>query len=360
MKPYSPGKPIEEVQREFGIDKPVKLASNENPLGPSPKAIQAIRDAASEIHIYPNADCYKLRAKLSAKFDLPANQILIGDGSEELIHLLGQIFLTGAEDEVVVADPSFPRYAAATQLAGATLNRVPLTSDLKHDLPAMLRQTNERTKLVCIANPNNPTGTIVSRVELDSFLAELPKQVVVVLDEAYFEFAQHEATLPNSLELLKQGHRVVGLRTLSKAYGLAAVRIGYGWAPPEIASALFTAREPFSVSTLAQVAAIAALDDHEHEAATLANNRLGMAKLCKALDQMQGVSYEPSFGNFLLIDVKRPVMEVFESLLRQGVIVRPGTHFGMPTSMRVSIGTEAEMIRFMEAFSAVMQVEPVR
>lgn len=357
MKPYSPGKPIEEVQREFGIDRPVKLASNENPLGPSPKAVRAIQEAAAGIHIYPTADCYRLRQKLSQTFDVPPDQLMIGNGSEELIHILGQIFLGGPEDEVVVGDPSFPRYAAATRLAGATLRPVPLDSGLRHDLSAMASQCNEKTKLVFIANPNNPTGTIVFRDDLISFLRDLPAQVVTVLDEAYFEFAAHDARMPHSLELLRSGERVIGLRTMSKAYGLAAARIGYGWAPLAIASAMFTAREPFSVSTLAQEAAIAALDDVDHAQATLRNNAKGMERLIRELETWPAIRLTPSWGNFVLVDVGQPIGPIFDQLLRQGVIVRPGNQFGIPTSMRVSIGTDEEMTRFVEAFRAVMRLE---
>ena len=259
MSPYSPGKPIDEVKRELGLDRVVKLASNENPLGPSPRAVEAVKAAAETLHLYPDASCFSLREALAAKYGLPMNQIVVGNGSDEIIHLLGQIFLEDEGDEIIVGDPSFVRYDAAAGLANCRLIKVPLTADMRLDIPAMAARASERTRLIFIANPNNPTGTIVSQVEIEGLLQSVPSSTVVVLDEAYFEFAQSAPGMPNSLDYLSRFPNVVGMRTMSKAYGLAGLRVGYAFVSPEISDAIDRAREPFNVNILAQAAAIGAL-----------------------------------------------------------------------------------------------------
>lgn len=355
MVPYSPGKPVSEVQRELGLDHIVKLASNENPLGPSPLAVQAVRKAAERLHVYPDGAAYSLKQAIADKFGVPTGQVIVGNGSDELIHLLGLVFLEGEGHEIVVGDPSFVRYDAAAHLGNAGLIKVPLDAGFRHDLPAMARAVNDRTRMVFIANPNNPTGTIVGKTELQSFLDDLPPHVVTVLDEAYFEFARAVPEYPNSLDLLRDGYGVIGLRTFSKAYGLAGIRLGYGFAPEEIVDGLDRAREPFNTNDLAQAAGVAALEDDAHVTKTLENNRDGMARLVRCLEAI-GARPVPSHANFVFADLGRPARPFFDALLRQGVIVRSGEAFGTPNCVRISIGTEFEMDRLERAIAHVTEV----
>lgn len=357
MTPYSPGKPIAEVKRELGLERVVKLASNENPLGPSPKAVAALKQAAEEAHIYPDGAAHDFRSAASAKFGVPYEQVMVGNGSDELIHLLGLVFLDGPKDEIIVGHPSFVRYDASAHLAGSKLVRVPLTSDYRHDLPAMLDAVTENTKLLFIANPNNPTGTLVTKTEIDSLLANLREGVTVVMDEAYFEFAADQPDYPNSVDYINAGHNVVGLRTLSKTYGLAGIRLGYGFATPAIADAINRAREPFNVNSLAQVAGVAALEDDEHVRRTVENNRRGLETLAGVFERL-GAKPCPSFANFVFADLGIPARPVFQALLERGIIVRPGDVLGAPTCLRVSVGTEEEISLFVEAIEEVMK-EPV-
>lgn len=354
MEPYSPGKPISEVQRELGLDHVVKLASNENPLGPSPKAVAAVKAAAEEMHLYPDASAFALHQAIGDRFHMPYETIFFGNGSDELIHMLGLLFLDGPSDEMMVGDPSFVRYDAAALLAPSKLIKVPLDAAFRHDLSEMARRATEHTKLIFIANPNNPTGTIVRRSEFDRFLADLPAQATVVLDEAYFEFAAGEPDYPVSIEYVRAGKPVIGLRTFSKTYGLAGIRIGYGFASPEIVDAFNRAREPFNVNALAQAAAIAALQDEDHIRATVDNNRRGMARMVEALTRLGSTPCE-SHGNFVFADLHRPAAPVFRALLERGVIVRSGEIFGTPTCIRVSVGTDDEVEAFVEAIEAVLK-----
>lgn len=355
MTPYSPGKPIEEVQRELGLSHVIKMASNENPLGPSPKAVAALKQAAESLNLYPDAAAFSLREAISRKFGVDESHILLGNGSDELIGLLGQIFLTpGAE--VVMGDPSFIRYDAAAQLTDSTLIKVPLDADLVHDLDAMADRFTERTRIVFVANPNNPTGTIVRRDAVDRLLERLPEGAILILDEAYIEFAQHEPGFPDGLDYVRAGKPVVALRTFSKAYGLAGIRVGYGFAAPEIVDAVHRARPPFNVNSLAQVAAIAALDDDEFIARTLEANRRGAEQIIDAFRAV-GAKPTPTYANFVVGDLGVPAKPIFEALLRQGVIVRSGHVLGLPTSLRVSIGTELENEEFARALASAMKQE---
>lgn len=353
MTPYSPGKPVDEVKRELGLDRVVKLASNENPLGPSPKAVEAVRRAAERMHVYPDGAAYTLKSALAERLGVGIRQILVGNGSDELIHLLGLVLLAEG-DEMMMADPGFSRYDASAHLAGARLVKVPVDAEMRHDLPAMARAVTDRTRLVWIANPNNPTGTIVRRGELDRFLADVPEDVVVVLDEAYREFAAEAEGFPDSLDYVRAGRpNVVGLRTFSKAYGLAGIRVGYGFAPEAISDAIDRAREPFDVNSLAQVAAVAALDDDEHLRNTVETNQRGLDVLNAVFHEVGAKPFE-SFANFVYADLGRPARPVFDALLRRGVITRPGDVLGNPTCLRVSVGTDEEMAIFVEEFRAVM------
>jgi histidinol-phosphate aminotransferase len=353
MNPYSPGKPIDEVKRELGLTRVVKLASNENPLGPSPKAVEAVRDAALQLHLYPDGAAYNLREAIANHYGLPMHQIVVGNGSDEIIHLLGQILLGESSDEVIVGNPSFVRYDAAAGLADCKLVKVPLNSEQRIDLVAMAEAITANTKLIFIANPNNPTGTIVTQDELDAFLAKVPESVVVVLDEAYCEFAEGAFGYPNSLNYVNRFANVVGMRTFSKAYGLAGIRVGYAFVPDAIADAVDRAREPFNVNILAQVAAIAALQDREYVAETVRVNQDGLDRLEAVFTECGGTPYK-SYANFVMADIGRPAQPVFQALLERGVITRSGHVLGMPNCLRVSVGTPNEISIFVEEFRAVM------
>lgn len=354
ITPYSPGKPIEEVARELGLDPAtiIKLASNENPLGPSPKAIEAITANMSAIRLYPDSDSYLLRQALSAKLGFAAEQFIIGRGSDEIMHFLSVAYLE-AGDEVVMGDPPFSMYEISTKLMGATPVKVPLR-DYAHDLSAMAAAINERTKLVYIANPHNPTGKINSKDEVDTFLATVPDNVLVILDEAYCEYVD-DIDYPDSASYLRAGKNVLVLRTFSKIYALAGLRVGYGYSTrPEIIAALNQVREPFNVSNIAQFAAIASLDDIEQVTRSRAVNEIGKQFIYTACQRM-GLEYVPTQTNFMLIDTRQPCREVFSKLLREGVIVRTGDIFGYPTMIRVTIGTAEENARFIDSLEKVLR-----
>ena len=351
MRAYSPGRPIGEVKRELGLTDVIKLASNENPLGPSPKAVEAVKLAARNMNIYPDASGHDLKAAIGEKFGMDPASVILGNGSDEILYLLGLMFLGGPDDTVVMGHPSFLRYGATPILPGSKGVRVPVDGHWRHDLTAMAGAATG-ANLVFLDNPNNPTGTIVKQPALDEFLDTVPDDVLVVLDEAYYEFACDEPGYPDSLQYVRDGRSVVVTRTFSKSYGLAGIRVGYAFAPPEIVDAYNRVREPFNVNALAQVAAIAALDDDEHLTKTLAMNREGLGRIEKRMSEL-GFSTVESFANFVCIDVQRPPEELTDALLRQGVIVRPGHVLGMPNHIRVTIGTPDEVARFLEAFETV-------
>jgi histidinol-phosphate aminotransferase len=349
--PYSPGKPIEEVEREFGISHSVKLASNENPLGPSPRAVAAMVEALSGVHRYPDGGGYALRQALSRHWDIPPDCFVLGNGSNELLTLVGRIFL-GAGDEVLYARQAFVVYDMVAQMSGATKIAVPLKS-FTHDLEGMRAALTPKTKLVFLANPNNPTGTCVDPSALEEFLSAVPPDAVVVLDEAYYEYLPPELR-PDATRFVREGRRLLVLRTFSKIYGLAGLRIGYGIGPAPLVALLNRVRDPFNVNSLAQVAAAAALGDTEHVEASRAANRAGRKFLAEQFQAM-GLAVIPSAANFLLVDVGRPGGEVTEALLRRGVIVRPVGGYGFPTHLRITIGTTAENEKCTAALRAVLK-----
>lgn len=353
MPLYSPGRPIEEVKRELGLDDVIKLASNENPLGPSPKAVEAVKRAAEEMNIYPDMFGVSLREAIGAKFGVDPAHVILGNGSDEILDLLGKAFLGGPKDRVVMGHPSFLRYGATPVIPGAESVRVPVTVDWKHDMAAMAAAVEPGTNLVFIDNPGNPTGTIVKRSEMDAFLDAVPEGTLVVLDEAYYEFAKDEPGYPNGIEYLKEGRPVVVTRTFSKTYGLAGARIGYAFAPLEIVDAYNRVREPFDVNTLAQAAAMAALDDDEHLERTVRVNREGLRRIEKRMIEL-GLDTVESYTNFVCIDTGKPAQDVADGLLQQGVIVRSGHVLGMPQHIRVTIGAPDEVTRFLSAFETVM------
>lgn len=348
MHAYGAGMTADEIRVEFGVERVVRLSTNENPLGPSPKAVEALKLAVASSNLYPDGAARDLKAALSAKFGVPQAQIVIGNGSDELIRMLGTVLLDCPEDEVVVGDPSFIVYDSVAQLVPCRLVKVPLNSKFEHDLPAMARQATERTRIVFLANPSNPTGTVVRKPDVDGFLRDVPDTTLVVLDEAYFEFAAHLEDFPNSLDYLSQGKSVAGLRTFSKAYGLAGLRCGYGFFTPEVADALERSREPFNVNLLAQAACVAALGDEEHVRRTLENNAAGMKRIAGALRRV-GATVSESFANFVWANLGRPAGPLCRALLEQGVVVRSGDIFECANCVRVSVGSVEEVSFFENA-----------
>lgn len=346
MHPYQAGKTPQQWMQELGLSELIRLSANENPLGASPRAREAILQHLDQIHLYPDGNATVLRDALSQFYALPPDHFVLGNGSDELIHLLGVAYLEPG-DELIMAHPSFVRYEASAQLNRAVLKQIPLTPDYRHDLTAMSAAITDRTKLLYIANPNNPTGTIVYRQELERFLERVPDHVLVILDEAYYEYVDHP-DYPNGLEYVRAGQNVVVLRTFSKAYGLAGLRIGYGMGRPDLLDPIERVREPFNVNCLAQVAAAAALTDREHIERTRAFNRAGLEFLQAACERL-GLRYIPSHANFLLIEVGRECSRIQQRLLRRGVLVRTGEAFGMPTFLRVNTGTPYQNERFVEA-----------
>lgn len=356
LTPYSPGKPVEEVQRELGLGDVVKLASNENPLGPSPLAREAVAAALSRLHFYPDGGGFYLKRKLAARYDLDPAEIVLGNGSNELLELLVRTFMVPGTNAVSSA-AAFIIYKLVTLGCGHEFRESPLTADLAFDLEAMAELVDEDTRIVFLANPNNPTGTWFSRDELFAFAeavdARSPEDPpLIVLDEAYSEYVDAPA-YPDGLELVRRRPRTVVLRTFSKAYGLAGLRCGYGLTRAELVQDLNRIRAPFNVNALALVGAEAALDDEAFLARSRAVNAEGKALLEPAL-RARGLGVTPSQTNFLLVDFHRGAMDVFQELLREGVIVRPMAGYGLPTCQRISIGTPDENRRLLEAVDAVL------
>lgn len=348
--PYSPGKPTREVQAELGPIDVVKLASNENPLGPSPKAIEAMAAALADVYVYPDPLCTDLTAALAKKWNVPAEGILIGRGSDEVIHMLGLAYLNPG-DEVIYAAPPFALYPLTTDMMDAVHVRVPCR-DFRHDLAAFADAITERTKLIFIASPHNPTGTINTAEEVEDFLERVPDHCIVVFDEAYYEYVDDPA-YPDTLRYVREGRRVAVLRTFSKAYALAGLRIGYGMTTPEIAGPMVKVRQPFNISTIAQVAALASLADDEQVLRSRKMVIEGRRWLYAQLDRL-GLPYVESQGNFVFFDAKVDSHALFNELMRRGVTVRTGDIFGYPTYVRVSIGTPEQMQRFVGALEEAL------
>ena len=343
LEPYQPGKPIEELERELGIEGAIKLASNENPLGPSPKALEAMRGALGEVNRYPDGTCFALRRKLARHLSVSEAQLVFGCGSDEILELLAKAFLRPG-DEVVYAWPSFAMYPIVVRGAGATPVPRPLDADLVHDLPAMARALGPRTRMVLVCNPNNPTGTSVGAEAFDRFVAALPPDVVLAVDEAYVEYATRP-DFPDALGWVRRRPGTIALRTFSKIYGLAGLRVGYGVGDPELVGYLERARHPFNVGLLAQVAAAAALDDVAHVEASRRVNTEGLGTLRRELGAL-GIETWPSDANFVLARTGR---STYDALLRQGVIVRPMGGFGLPDHVRITVGLPEENERLLKA-----------
>ena len=346
LAPYVPGKPIEEVERELKTIA-IKLASNENPLGPSPLAIEAAKKALAGSNRYPDGSGFYLREALAKKHAIPAGNIILGGGSTELIDLSARMVLRPA-DCGVTSYGSFPLYYIAIRAAGARFVEVP-HREYHFDLDAMAQFLPPETKIVFLANPNNPTGTMFDADALDQFLARVPEHVLIVLDEAYCDFVQNP-NYSRSIELVRRGRNLIVLRTFSKVYGLAGLRIGYGIGPAELLDEMNKIRGPFNTSNIAQAAALAALDDVEHVRRSVESNRTGLAQLSKGLDEL-GVKFVPSYANFMLLDFGFETEALSDEMLRRGVIVRPMRWMGFSNCIRVSVGTHAENDKFLQVLA---------
>ncbi len=351
IRPYPPGKPIEEVERELGHSA-VKLASNENPLGPSPRALEALRNSLDQANFYPDGSGYYLRRKLAEFQQLEMSQLILGAGSTDLIELVARTFLTAA-GQGITSQSAFYIYRLAIEEMGAELVQTPLRENA-FDLAAIARAVTQRTKVIYIANPNNPTGRMVTADDMDRFLAALPPRVLVVLDEAYYEYVR-DPGYSRSIDYVRNGRNVLVLRTFSKVYGLAGLRLGYGMGHPDLIEALNRLRSPFNANSLAQAAGLAAVDDQEHVARSVESNTHEMKFVTEEL-ALAGVRYTPSVGNFLLVDTGRDCEEDFIRLMHEGVIVRPMKLYGFPTSLRVTIGRHEDNEKFLEGLARVARM----
>ncbi len=351
--PYPPGKPIEELEREYGIRNSIKLASNENPLGPSPRAVEAVKNALEKLHRYPDGSGYYLRRRLSEKFGLPFDGIVLGNGSNEIIDLLIRTFLT-PDDEVIVTEPSFLVYRLMVQAVGGEPVSVPL-KNFTLNLDDVLDKCSEKTKIIFLNNPNNPTGSTISDVDFRMFFENLSSTTIVVLDEAYIEFVRRNGIVEGFNYVSSEGPFVVTLRTFSKAYGLAGLRIGYGVMHPLLADYINRVRQPFNANLLAQVGALAAVDDEEFMKQTRETVWQGLSYLYSEIEKM-GLEYVPSEANFFLINVKGDAKKVYEAMLRKGVIIRAMNAYGLPEYIRVNVGKPRENRRFVEVLKEVLGV----
>lgn len=350
LSPYLPGKPVDELRRELGVESIIKLASNENPLGCGYLAKEAARKALDELHLYPDGSGFHLKQTLAETLSVRADQLTLGNGSNDLIDLLARAFLSPG-DEVVYSQHGFAIYRLATLACSATPVEVP-AHFYGHDLEAMAAAITERTKLVFIANPNNPTGTWTHKAVLEAFLQRVPEHVVVVLDEAYFEYVE-ESHYPSGLNYLSRYPNLVVLRTFSKIHGLAGLRVGYGISNSQVADILNRVRAPFNCNSVALAAAEAALQDSDHIKNSLALNTTGLVQLAEGCDKL-GLRYIPSVANFLAIDCNRDAALVYQALLQEGIIVRPIGGYGLPELLRVTVGLPEQNERFLSAFTKVL------
>jgi histidinol-phosphate aminotransferase len=356
LRPYQPGKPVAELEREFGIRNAIKLASNENPLGPSPLAVAAAQAVLQDIARYPEGGGHMLAQRLAEKHALDRECITLGNGSNDVLDLIARVFLT-PEHSAVYAEYAFAVYPIVVLAAGAQARVAPAHDGSRgpaygHDLAAMLEMVDHTTRVVFIANPNNPTGTWLAESELEDFIGSLPAHVMVVVDEAYFEYVAH-ASYPDTSRWLERFPNLIVTRTFSKAYGLAGLRVGYALSHPAVANLLNRVRHPFNVNMAAQAAALAALDDNEHLDRSIRYNHEGMFQLLTGAARL-GLDAIESAGNFLTVDTGRSALEVYNALLQEGVIVRPVANYGMPNHLRVTIGRTDENARFLAALEKVL------
>ncbi|MCT8975148.1 histidinol-phosphate transaminase [Clostridium sp. CX1] len=351
VRPYVPGKPVEELKRELGLEDIEKLASNENPLGPSPKAIEAIRKEAEYINIYPESNATKVKEKLAEKYNLSVDNIVTGNGGEELLKLIAETFINSG-DEAIMADTTFDKYASEVSFMGGTAVKLPL-KNYKHDFEGFIGTINDNTKLIFICNPNNPTGNIATKDELDSFVKNVPEDVVIVLDEAYYDYAVMNPEYPDSLEILKKRPNTIILRTFSKVAGIAAVRIGYLLTSKEIADAMNKIRLVFSVNRLAQAAALGALEDTEHIQKTVELNYKSLG-LMEEYFNKRSFEYIKSNANFIFVNIGEDSRVVFNELLKKGIIIRPGYLWGWDSWLRISTGTIEQTQKFVDKLDEVL------
>jgi histidinol-phosphate aminotransferase len=351
LQPYIPGKPIEETEREYGITGVIKLASNENPLGPSPLAIEALEAAARRVHLYPDGSSFFLVRRLAAFLNVEPTEVFVGHGSNEIIELLIRTF-TVPDDEALLCQGSFLMYKVALQSHGRPFVEVPMKAGFQYDLEAMAARLTPRTRIVFLANPDNPTGTAFSRKALEAFFARVPPECLVVLDEAYFEYVDW-ADYPNGVDYFRRMPNLVVLRTYSKIYGLAGIRLGYGIMQPPLAAYLQRTRMPFNLSSLAQAAGVAALDDLEHVRTTRETTHRGLAYLEAELPKL-GVTVPRSYANFVFASFDGPAQPIYEALLRRGVITRPIPNYGFPNALRISVGLRAHNERLVAALREIL------
>lgn len=352
INPYVPGKPVEEVERELGLKDVIKIASNENALGPSPLAVEAMKKQAEKMQYYPDGNCYYLKDALANKLGVKPDQLIFGNGSDEILSFLTLAYVN-PEDETLLVSPSFSEYIFATRLMGANPRIIPLNEgDFAYDLEALLDAVNEKTRIIFLCSPNNPTGTLLRQNDFDHFVERLPDRVLLVLDQAYCEYVT-AADHPSGLDYIGKGYPMIALRTFSKIYGLAGLRIGYGIAPPEIINEVNRVREPFNVNAMAQAAALAALDDSGHLERSLNLVNESRRQITAGLAEM-GLKPVPDQANFFFVDIKVDSKQAFQALLRRGVIVRTGDIFGFPTYIRVTYGLPEQNDRFLVALREVL------
>ncbi|TVY08448.1 histidinol-phosphate transaminase [Paenibacillus cremeus] len=352
MKPYSPGKPIWEVQAELGLDRVIKLASNENPLGASPKAVEAVQRFLGEVHRYPDAGAVRLRQALAEQLELSPEQLIVTNGGDELLTLMSEAFLEEG-DEIVAPTPTFSEYEFGASLMGAVTVSVPFEEGFRYNIDTLLEAVTERTKFVCICSPNNPTGTYLPRNELLRLLEALPSRVLVVYDAAYSHYATAN-DYTDGMEFVRSGYPILVVQTFSKIFGLAGIRVGFGAASEAVIRSILQVKEPFNVNALAQVAASGAITDRAHIEASRRVNTEGRQWLYQALDTL-GLSYTESMSNFVLVELGSGAQQIYERLMRKGIIVRYGAIWGLPQCVRVTVGTEEENRLFISALSEVLQ-----
>ena len=351
IQPYQGGRPIEEVQRELGITDIIKLASNENPLGPSPLALQAIAESAKQVHLYPDGNAYYLKNGLAQHLGISAEHLILGNGSNDVLQIIAEAYIA-PDDEVIYAAGAFVVYSLVTKLCSATAIVVPMQNDT-HDLFAMAAAITDKTKVIFVANPNNPTGTMVTADETAAFMEQVPDDVLVVFDEAYYEYVLR-SDYPQTLPYVLEGRNFIITRTFSKIYGLAGLRIGYGIAPPALVETLNRVRQPFNCSLVGQAAARAALKDTAHVAESQASNTAGKAFLYAAFDDL-GLRYTETEGNFIMLHVEQLGTDIADALLQKGIIVRPIAEYGYPNAVRVTIGTKKENKRLITALKHILK-----
>lgn len=354
LVPYQPGKPIEEVKRQYQLTEVIKLASNENPFGPTPKVKEAIAEACQDLALYPDGASHELRQALAQFYQVNPNQLLFGNGSDEIVQIICRTFLSPGS-KAIMAVPTFPRYKANVIVEGAEAVEIPL-KDGVHDLEAMAAAIDEQTKMIWVCNPNNPTGTYNTEAELTRLLEQVPHDVLIILDEAYYEYVTAD-DYPQSIPLLKKYPNLIIMRTFSKIYGLAALRIGYAIASEEVVDWLNRVREPFNTSRVAQAAALVALSDQEYKENCWVRNKVEKEYYYKQFDALN-LDYYPTEGNFIMVDMGRPAQPIFETLLKHGVIVRSGQALGMPSCLRITIGSRQQNERVVQLLDDVVLSKP--